>query len=714
MSARGNDKVSRLAPVRSRPVAPSDTLGEEVARERARAFVGREAELTLFRDMLEPDPPCRLLIVHGSRGIGKTTLLEAFHREARKSWVRAIRLDARSLPGDQAAIERRFECALDDIVKAAGCPSALLVDGFEALASIEGWFREALLARLPAETRVVLAMSRRPESAWSLDAGWRGLTRVCELTALSREESLRLLCDLDAPPDRHDEIYRLTGGHPLALALAATLVRSEPQRPLNLDDAPELVRNLTAGHLADAPSTEARQALFACGIARRIDRHLLAAMLDLDEVDPVFEWLRRQSFVRETACGLQAHSLVGEALATELRQHEPGLHSRLIRNGTRYLFRRTAADGDETNIEDALFLMRGLPAIRKTFVISRDTGLSVDRVREGDAEPLAGLVEREWGPESRAWFETWLEKAPEWLAVLRDSERIPVGMSFYLDVGALDAELARADPAVRAFLDHLESFAPLRAGERAMLSRFLVAGDAGGDLTPAVSQLQCHNAFMPLKTRGLVFSGTVRVDLEINRRQARYSGIQPLEATEFELDGHEFFIMGHDWRLEPPLDWLYEITEWLVSGTTAPAPQPAGRVLDETAFAEAVREALRAMAAGRALDDNPLLRAVLVRSTAADPDDAESCVRALHDVVREAVEDLGELARSDELAAVIHHTHLEPAPKQLAAAEEVGLSYGTYRRRLREAIRELTACLWKRELAASRAESLTEHPSDDS
>lgn len=713
MTARGDDKVSKLEPVRSRPAPSSDTLGAKAARERARAFVGRDEELALFREMLEPDPPCRLLIVHGPRGIGKSALLEAFDHQARKIGVRVIALDAHSLPDDQAAIEHRFERALDEIVTASRHVTVLLVDGFEALASIEGWFRETLIARLPAETRVVLAMNQRPESAWALDAGWRGLTRVCELMALSRKASLRLLSDLGAPEDRYDEIYRLTGGHPLALALAATLVRSEPERPLNLVETPELVRNLTAGHLADAPSSETRQALFACGIARRLDRHLLSAMLDRIEVDEVFDWLRRQSFIREAPDGLRAHSLVGEALATELHQHEPGLHRRLIRNGARHLFRRTAADGDETNIEDSLFLMRGLPAIRKTFVISRDTGLSVDRVRDGDAEPLGRLVEREWGPDSRDWFETWLARAPEWLAVLRDSARVPVGMSFYLDVGALDEELARADPAVRAFLDHLEAFAPLRADEHAMLSRFLVAGDAESELTPGISQLQCHNAFMPLKTRGLAFSGTVRPDSEVNRTQARYSGIQPLEATEITLDGHEFFIMGHDWRLEPPLDWLYGITDWLIAGTAEPAPSPPGLVLDESAFANAVKEALRAMAAGRSLEDSPLLRTVLVRSAADDPDDPESCVKALRDVVREAVADLDDLPRGEELAAVIRHTHLEPAPKQLAAAEEAGLSYGTYRRRLREAIRELTTCLWKQELAASRTESLAEQSPND-
>lgn len=709
MTARGDDKVSKLEPVPSGPAPSADTLGAKVARERARAFVGREAELALFREMFEPDPPCRLLIIHGPGGVGKTSVLEAFHREANRASVPVVRLDARNLPEDQAAIERYFNRVVGDAALDSGRAAVLLVDGFEVLAAVEGWFREALLADLPGNIRVVLAMRRRPDPAWTLDAGWARLTRVHELAALSREASGRLLADMGAPAERFDELYRLTGGHPLALTLAASLLRSEPGLSLSLADTPELVRRLSASHLADAPSDQARSALFACGIARNLDLPLLEAMLDASGglVD-VFAWLRQQSFVHETASGLHAHALVGEALAAELRRRDPALHRRMIRNGSRHLFDRSMTDRYETAIEDALFLMRGVPPVRKAFAVSRDTGFSVDRVRDGDGPDLAGLVERAWGSDSRRWFETWLAHAPGWLTVLRDSARRPVGMTFYLDLAELPEDLVQADPAVRAFRDYLAEYAPLRPGERAMVSRFLVAGDGEGDPGPGISQLQCHNAFMPLKVPELAFTATVRPDTRDNRMQAHYAGIRPLGDTEFELDGREFFIMGHDWRLEPPLDWLYDVTDRLISGTeTASA---AGLVLDERAFADALKDALRAMAAGGGLDDNPLMGTALIRSAATKPGNGESPVEALRTLIRQAAERLVEQPRGDELAAVIRHTYLEPAPKQRAAAAESGLSYGTYRRRLREAVREISSRLWKEELEASRAASLAGEP----
>ena len=47
---------------------------------------------------------------------------------------------------------------------------------------------------------------------------------------------------------------------------------------------------------------------------------------------------------------------------------------RLVRKGMRHLFEQARGHGGEEAIEDLLYLIRNLPAIRKTFVVSRDTG----------------------------------------------------------------------------------------------------------------------------------------------------------------------------------------------------------------------------------------------------------------------------------------------------------------------------------------------------
>lgn len=697
MTARGDDlsvrrKISKF---------PSQRLGDSVERDRSRHFVGRDRELALFECMLDAPPPFCVLLLHGVGGVGKSTVLDALGRRARESGLPAIHYDARDLPRDTDAIERFFRRGIDAASVVPGDQAILLIDNFESLAPVEDWFRETLLADLPGRFRVVLAMRQQPSSQWQLDAGWSRLARVHQLAGLEPAAADRLLDRLGVPIATRPAILEMAAGHPLALTLAGLLQRDEPQRdPADLLDKPQLVRELSERHLADAPSRNAREALFACALSRRLTRPLLAAMLDQDDVDGLFNWLRRQSFVSETVPGLISHDLVGDALCARLEHGEPDTHRRLIRRGTRYLIERVGEIG-EGAISDVLYLMRGLPAIRRIFVIGRDTGWNIDRLRDGDEPVLAGLVEAEWGRDARRWFETWVKAAPEWLAVLRDTRQRPLGMSFYLDIEAVDPTLRSRDPALRAFFRHIERHAPLRRGERAMLARFLLARDESGPLPAGVAQLQCRNAFMPVGVQGLGLSGSVRPDTEVNRTQARYSGIYPLSGTEFTQDDNAFFIMGHDWRVEPFADWIDGIMARLVTRGEPAGGEPKAEVMPREDFDSAVHRALEAMSRREPLHDLELTRTLLVqKALAADPETGVG--ETLADLLRRAVEELGEQRRGKDLIAVVHHTYLEPAPKQRAAAHETGLAYGTYRRRLREAISALTERLWQWERAASK------------
>jgi hypothetical protein len=117
-------------------------------------------------------------------------------------------------------------------------------------------------------------------------------------------------------------------------------------------------------------------------------------------------------------------------------------------------------------------------------------------------------------------------------------------------------------------------------------------------------------------------------------------------------------------------------------------------------FEAAVHGALEAISRQQPLDRVELARSLMVqRARKADP--GKGFADVLRRLLRQAIDELGTHRRGDDLVAVVHHTYLEPAPKQRAAAHEAGLAYGTYRRRLREAIALLTERLWQWERAAS-------------
>jgi hypothetical protein len=232
-----------------------------------------------------------------------------------------------------------------------------------------------------------------------------------------------------------------------------------------------------------------------------------------------------------------------------------------------------------------------------------------------------------------------------------------------------------------------------------MLSRFLVADDGDGEITAGVVQLQCYNAFRPVRVPRLAMTASVRIDTEANRMQARYAGIRPLKNTSFELDGRRFFVMGHDWRVEPVTEWLAGITDRLIARDEPAGDVGEAEIMGEERFREAVREALHGLARHNDLDLVRLSRSLLVRRAVAEgraPTPGEATAALL----RETVEALADHPRGADLVAVLRHTYVEPAPKQRAAAYEAGLSYGTYRRRLREAVSTLSTRLWQQEMSA--------------
>ena len=112
------------------------------------------------------------------------------------------------------------------------------------------------------------------------------------------------------------------------------------------------------------------------------------------------------------------------------------------------------------------------------------------------------------------------------------------------------------------------------------------------------------------------------------------------------------------------------------------------------AFARVLKTALRNFSRPDLLGQSPLLRSNLMTGNArANPSD-------LQHMLTGTVNDLFAGARDEKLRRVIEISYFRPAPKQAAAAERLGLSFGTYRRHLTTALDRLAKCLWERERAA--------------
>ncbi|MDP9151203.1 MAG: hypothetical protein M3O36_14845, partial [Myxococcota bacterium] len=126
---------------------------------------------------------------------------------------------------------------------------------------------------------------------------------------------------------------------------------------------------------------------------------------------------------------------------------------------------------------------------------------------------------------------------------------------------------------------------------------------------------------------------------------------------------------------------------------TMPEPDPE--------FAQNVRRALKCNLSVAGLQKNGLLRAHMVLEATDGSSTATVAVPALRRLFLEAIESMrGASPRGEKQSSVLHLTFIKPAATQQAAADQLAMAYGTYRRYVTSALAELTSILWFNESAA--------------
>lgn len=147
--------------------------------------------------------------------------------------------------------------------------------------------------------------------------------------------------------------------------------------------------------------------------------------------------------------------------------------------------------------------------------------------------------------------------------------------------------------------------------------------------------------------------------------------------AEYEVDGLRYGVFAHDWRRLDANRWLEMMGEReLGSGFDPDArrDEPAPVVaLSQREFADSVRRALRDLHRPEALATNPLMRSRAVRDRGGE----QPAPDALRDLVSDAIDALRVSARDEKLHRALARTYVRPAPTQEAAAEALGLPFGT-------------------------------------
>jgi hypothetical protein len=210
----------------------TERLAQRLSQARRTRFVGRSAELELFRTVLSSETPAfAVLHIYGPGGMGKTMLLREYARLAAEAGRTPVTLDARHLDtspgGFLSALHIALnlppeQSALEAIATLPGC--VLFIDTYELLTPLDAWLRDRFLPDLPAGALVVIAGRQPPATEWHADDGWGALTRIISLRNLHPDESDAYLHAQGIALEAYAQVRAATFGHPLVLSLAADLL----------------------------------------------------------------------------------------------------------------------------------------------------------------------------------------------------------------------------------------------------------------------------------------------------------------------------------------------------------------------------------------------------------------------------------------------------------------------------------------------------------
>ncbi|HEU5471003.1 MAG TPA: ATP-binding protein [Actinophytocola sp.] len=675
-------------------VSVGRTVRHRLDAARRDTFVGRAGELELVRTAVAgPELPFVVLHVCGPGGVGKSALLRRFADVAAEAGAECFAVDGR----DTGATPADFLTALaaqlgvgGDPVEAMACggPAVLLIDTFEALSELEAWFRNEFLPRLSAQVLVVTAGRQGLSPAWRADLGWRDLVRTVTLPNLSSAETAEFLDRAGLPAVLHEQVFGLTDGHPLALALAVDVLRQRGLDPeLGVAEAPDVVQALMVRFAEGLPDQLHRHALQVCAEARTTSEAVLRAGLDRDDVHDLFEWLRGLSFVASGPHGIFPHTLARDVLVADLSWRDPEVRDRLhgrVRAHATARMRMATGRERQPAILDFLFTEYSQPKFRSYWKQWDTTG----RVFGAPATPadraaILDLVHHNEGPESAAIAARWFDRQPAAFTVYRGQHGV-LGFLCWLSLHEAAAADIEADPGTRAAW---RISGPSESGEDILMLRFLMDRDAYQGSSKLFNVGPVVHVLHVLDRPRLRWDFLAVADPQFWTPLWTYIGYDRTPEADFTVGGRHYAVFARDWwtAASVPAKW----SEILSCRSNRPAHSGAG--LPRPEYERAARQALRDLCRPDLLAGNPLVDCRLVRERGGDATDA------LADLVRQAVDTLRQHPRDAKLHRALDRTYLRPAATQELAAELLGLPFSTYRRHLTQGVARVVSLLWEGE-----------------
>ena len=542
-------------------------VGDRLAATRRDRFVGRAAEIELFRSaLLAGDLPFVVFHLTGEGGVGKTTLLHEFARVAEETGRTVVRVDGRNIErspeGLLVALSRAIDSEQVDlpaVMEQWPAGAVLFIDTYELLAPLDDWLRQTLLPQLPAHALVVIAGRGEPAAAWRTDLAWAALTRVHVLRNLAAEESRTYLTRCGVAADHHDEAMAFTRGHPLALSLIADmLTRPDRLAPSRFDNEPEIVRLLLETFVQRIPSRDHRLALHACMTTWATTEAIVAAALERSDVREIFEWLHRLPFIEHGPYGLFPHDLARDVVYMDFRWRDPDAAYRVTERvlGCHYeRLDRTQGLERQRVWFDILFVQRYNACLRPYFEWASFGTAYGETATATERAAIVEIVERHEGRESASIARYWLMRQPEAFQAIRRVGGGLIGFVANLNLQAVTADDVAVDPAVERVMQCADRHGPARPDEAVLYGRFWMDAEHYQAITQVFTVVAaiCSQSWIGPK---VAWSFVAMADPDLTEPMFTEIRMRRLRDADFEVGGRRYGVFGHDWRVEPAQAWL--------------------------------------------------------------------------------------------------------------------------------------------------------------
>jgi len=236
-----------------------------------------------------------------------------------------------------------------------GRPIVLLVDAYEHMEGLDGWFCRTLVRKLPGGVKVVL-LGRNALTQLSFDWNDYGDAVLVKPLKELNPADTRLYLSRHGLSDvkAQENLYRVTGGYPLLLVLVAHLAREaggwDKVGGLEVDaDRDRIASGLLNRILQEERVGEVRAFLEKGVVAAWFNPELVSRILEVSAEDgrAIYEKLSGFSFVERHPMGLCFHEKIRELLLHRLRFGSEATFEQLRQRVMEYLRDKSGIAGPE-------------------------------------------------------------------------------------------------------------------------------------------------------------------------------------------------------------------------------------------------------------------------------------------------------------------------------------------------------------------------------